>query len=150
MKEVTNKQLFITMIIIGVVTIGLLLPLYRSSVYRYSYVNNNNSSFPTNLLQANSYSSYSGDIAPSINSSGVYIPTINTNYPVSAFRTSATRSVYTETPLTPRTTTRTYYYTSNTNSQNNGTSYYNNDGGYVPAGCEGGTDYSTTTNEPCG
>jgi hypothetical protein len=145
MKEVTNKQLFVTMIIIGVVTIGLLLPLYRGSISRYSYYNNNLSS---DLLQANSYSAYSGDVVPNINYSDVYIPVINTNYPVSAFRTSATRSVYNA--IAPKTTTKTYYYTSNTNSQNYDTSYYNGDQGYVPAGCESGTDYSLATGEPCG
>jgi hypothetical protein len=146
MKEVTNKQLFITMIIIGVITVGLLLPLYRGSVVpRYSYYNNNLSS---GLLQANSYSAYSGDIVPNIKSSGVYIPVINTNYPVSAFRTSSTNTSYTTVYPSSTPTTKTYYYYStNTNSQNYDTS---SDQGYVPAGCEGGTDYSTTTNEPCG
>ncbi len=54
---------------------------------------------------------------------------------------------------TPRTTTTKYYYYSYPQQD----SYYDDtyygdtaDQGYVPSGCESGTDYSLTTGEACG
>ncbi len=121
------------MIIIGLITVALIIPLYGNGSLRTSNLGataylgtdivNTNLSFPGN--------------------SGTYIPNLNTNYQVSAFRTSNTQTI-TTTSSVP-TTTQTYYYTTYDNQTTT-----SGDQGYVPPGCEGGTDYSTTTNEPCG
>lgn len=60
-----------------------------------------------------------------------YIPTIYKTY-APQDTTNQTGSVY-------------YYYTTESADTYNDTVE-----GYVPAGCEGGTDYSTITGEPCG
>lgn len=116
-----------TIIVIGLITVALILGLYG------------NRSFKTSDLGASAFLGIE-DTNLNTGSSGVYTPVLNTNYTVSAFRTSNTRSI-TTTSSEP-TTTRTYYYT---DYQTNGDVQ-----GYVPVGCENGTDYSTVTNEPCG
>jgi hypothetical protein len=133
MENITNKTLLTTMIIIGVVIALMIIPLYPKS-----YVTTRN-------LRASAFDSVVSTNQNNANL-GIYM---NTNYNVSDFRTSNTRTI-TETSSVP-TSTKTYYYSTyeNTTSLPDETgygSYY----GYVPAGCESGTDYSLTTGEPCG
>ena len=117
------------MIIIGVVIALMIIPLYPKS-----YISSRG-------LGANAFDSVVSTNQNNANL-GIYM---NTNYSVGAFRTSNTRTI-TETSSAP-TTTKTYYYTTydNTADLQDETGY-----GYVPAGCESGTDYSLTTGEPCG
>lgn len=132
MENITNKTLFTTILIIGVVLALMIIPLYP----------NNGTSLNGRNLGANAYFD---------NNNFDYI-NLDTNYDVVPFRTSTTRTI-TETSSTP--STQTYYYTTtetvpnlpNENSYN-GSYYYGN--GYTPPGCESGTDYSLTTGEPCG
>jgi hypothetical protein len=133
MENITNKTLLTTMIIIGVVIALMIIPLYPKS-----YISSRN-------LGANVFDSVVSTNQNNANL-GIYM---NTNYGVSAFRTSNTRTI-TETSSAPTTTTKTYYYSTydNTASLPDETGYYGGD--YVPAGCESGTDYSLTTGEPCG
>ncbi len=122
------------MIIIGVVIALMIIPLYPKS-----YIGTRN-------LGA---SAFDGFVSTNQNNAnlGIYM---NTNYSVGAFRTSNTRTI-TETSSAP-TTTKTYYYTTYDNANlPDESGYYGSGGyGYVPAGCESGTDYSLTTGEPCG
>ncbi len=133
MENITNKTLLTAMIILGVVIALMIVPLYpKSYVGTRSLGANAFDSFGTNQNNANL---------------GIYM---NTNYGVSDFRTSNTRTI-TETNSVP-TTNKTYYYTTYENTPNlpdeTGYGYYGE--GYVPAGCESGVDYSLTTGEPCG
>lgn len=139
MKAVTNKTLFNTMIIIGVVIVALIIPLYGNGSLRMS-----------NLGATAYLGTENIDQGLFRNSRGVYIPVLNTNYPVSAYRTSNTRTI-TTTSETPS-TTQTYYYTTYDNGQSlpDESGYYEVNYGYTPPGCESGTDYSLTTGEPCG
>lgn len=149
MKEITNKHLFVTMIIIGVITIGLLIPRYgsRATPYSYSYGN----TFNPNTLSATAYNAdYSGAQTNSFLNFGSrqpYQPVINRNYYPDSYYPTTT---YTQ----PSTKSYYYYYstpgTSTTTTSYTDGYYYGGVQGYVPPGCEGGTDYSTTTNEPCG
>ncbi len=127
------------MIIIGVITIAVIVT-GRNGGLSYS-------AFTGQTLQANSYiqTTTPALVTGTQYSSGVYIPNLQTNYPVSAFRTSNTSTI-TTTSTTP--STNTYYYTTTSTGQDY--TNYNNAQGYVPAGCESGTDYSLTTGEPCG
>lgn len=126
MENVTNKTLLTTMIIVGVVIVLMIIPLYPKSYISTrnlgatAFINNEEAIFENNAVGIN----------------------LNTNYPVSAFRTSNTRTI-TSTTEVPTTTTETYYYTT---YESNDLDYQ----GYVPSGCESGTDYSLTTGEPCG
>ena len=130
MNEITNKHLFVTMIIIGVITIGLLLgQRYGGAMASYSF----NNPLSATAFQDNQY----------------YYP--NTYYP--SYNTTSTtyRTVPAPTTL-GRSYTTTQYYTTYGDIGTDG-AYDDNSSiiqGYVPAGCEGGTDYSTITNEPCG
>ncbi len=139
MGEITNRTLFITMIIIAIITI--LVILTRASGGYYSY-----STLPGSVYQANVYDGLNNQKLV-VRNSGVYVPSLYTNYQVTPFRTSTTRSIRTTT-LEP---SNTYYYTTYQSSPSlpDESGYYGADG-YVPAGCEGGTDYSVTTGEPCG
>lgn len=123
------------MIVIGLITVALILGLYG------------NNSFKANNLGASAFLGIE-DTNLNTSSSGIYTPVLNTNYTVSAFRTSNTRSI-TTTSSGPATTTETYYYTTTEPSLPDESGYYPIQG-YVPVGCENGTDYSTVTNEPCG
>lgn len=133
--EITNKHLFITTIIIGLVTIGLLLSGYPVGGYSYNYGTTVNGG----SLAASAYNvDYSG--SPRTTLLGV-----RNNYP---YVPVITKSYY---PNTSYTTPSSYnYYYSTTGGQSYTSSSYDTYGGYVPVGCEGGTDYSTVTNEPCG
>ncbi len=140
------------MLVIGIITIGLIISRYPAATtagYTYSYGNNINGG----TLGATAYNAdYSGAPTSSflnLGSRQPYQPVINRSYyPEYYYGTSAT--TYTQ----PSTKSYYYYYyntpgtTTTTTSYNDG--YYGTDQGYVPAGCENGTDYSTTTNEPCG
>lgn len=137
MKTITNRHLFITMVIIGIITVALIIPLYNNRVTSgVSY----DSSYSANDLGADVYNAtYSGSPTNSIlniNRRYPYIPVIQTSYPIN----TSYQYQYQTVPTTPTYKTYTYYTTTSN------TDY----GGYVPAGCEGGTDYSTTTGEPCG
>ena len=125
------------MIIIGVVIVALIIPLYPNSGLR------------GNNLGASVYDSF-GNVGDNISlrNSGVYVPALNTNYSVSAYRTSNTRTI-TTTSETPS-ATQTYYYTSYDQPSLPDESGYYGVQGYTPPGCESGTDYSLTTGEPCG
>ncbi len=147
MNEITNKHILVTMIIIGVITIGLLLS-QRQVVSSYSYGNN----FGASAYDAGSYGT-TNNLDLSISRPGVYVPYLRTNYTVSPYRTSNTRTTTTSYTV-PSNNSYSYYSTSSyqlpDESGYNGSYYGSGDQGYVPPGCESGTDYSTTTNEPCG
>lgn len=142
MNEITNKHLLTTMIIIGVITIALIVSGYRTTApYPYSYSN----SAP---LQASVYSDsdyYYQANSPRVYTLGtrsqVYVPVITRTYttPTTVYSTPAQSTHYTYT---------TSSYLPDETGYNGG--YYYGDQGYTPPGCEGGTDYSTTTFEPCG
>ncbi len=135
MNEITNKTLFKTMIIIGVIIALMIIPLYGSR-----------NLFRINSLGATAYTNYSDNnsIIPLRKRSGTYIPNLDTNYSVAPYKYSNTQ---TTTSYTTPSTTNSYYYT----SYEEDTSYqYTDNYGYTPAGCESGTDYSLTTGEPCG
>ena len=123
------------MIIIGVVIAALIIPLYGNRALR------------TSNLGASAYLGFEDTNLNFPGSSDLYIPVMNTNYPVSAFRTSNTRTITTTSDVPS--TTQTYYYTTDQPSLPDESGYYGVQG-YTPPGCENGTDYSTTTNEPCG
>ena len=123
------------MIIIGVVIAALIIPLYGNRALR------------TNNLGASAYLGFEDTNLNFTGSSDLYIPVMNTNYPVSAFRTSNTRTITTTSDVPS--TTQTYYYTTDQPSLPDESGYYGVQG-YTPPGCENGTDYSTITNEPCG
>jgi hypothetical protein len=133
------------MIIIGVITIALLIPL-QSAPSSYS----GNSRANNNSLGANAYNAdYSGSDNNSIfgtqnNSRYPYQPVIIRSYPTSNTTYSGTGSYTTTTTTTMsgQNTDDNYYYYNNND--------YSNYQGYVPAGCESGADYSFTTGEPCG
>ena len=129
MNEITNKTLLTTMVIIGIIIALMIIPLYPKN-----YISTSN-------LGATAFIDNNGSTSNNANL-GIYM---NTSYPVSAFRTSNTRTITETTP------TNTYYYTTyqNTSSLPNELGYYGTEG-YVPPGCESGTDYSLTTGEPCG
>lgn len=134
------------MIIIGVITIGLLLS-QRQTVSSYSYGNN----FGASAYDSGSYGT-TNNLDLSIGRSGVYVPYLRTNYTVSPYRTSNTRTTTTSYTVPSN---NSYSYTTSYQVPDetgyNG-SYYGNTNyqGYVPPGCESGTDYSLTTGEPCG
>lgn len=130
------------MIIIGVITIALLIPL--QSAPRNSSINN--SSLGANAYNADYSGSESNSIFGTSSSKYPYQPVIIRSYPTSNTTYSGSTDSYTYTTTTTTTTSgqnpnNTYYY---------GSSGYNSYQGYVPAGCENGTDYSLTTEEPCG
>lgn len=134
MNDITHKHLFITMIIIGIITIALLLSGYRTAPYSMSYN-------PGSALQANVYSGtdpyyYGQNNNFRINTLGrqytSYVPVLTTNYGNSVTTTTSTPSQ------------NTYEYTYTTEYQQD---YYNN---YVIPGCENPTNnYSILTGEPC-
>ena len=132
MENITNKTLLTTILIVGVVLALMIIPLYPKA-----YIG-------TRSLGASVFDSF----GTNTNNSNLGI-SMNTNYGVSNFITSNTRTI-TETSSMP-TTNKNYYYTTYDNAPSlpdeNG---YGSYGGYVPAGCESGTDYSLTTGEPCG
>ena len=130
------------MIIIGVITIALIASGYRTTApYSYSY--NNGAQ-----LQASAYSDtpyYYQTNTPRIITLGTrsqaYVPVITRTYttPTTVYTTPSQSTQYTYT---------TSSYLPDETGYNGG--YYYDNQGYVPPGCEGGTDYSTTTFEPCG
>jgi hypothetical protein len=142
MNEITHKHLFITMIIIGVITIGLLIPRYgtRATPYSYSYGN----TFNPNTLSATAYNvDYSGAPTNSflnLGSRQPYQAVINKSYyPISGSTTTYTSP------------SSSYYYTTTESTSYDQSYYYDNSyQGYLPPGCNGGNDYSLTTGEPCG
>lgn len=135
MNEITNKQLFITMILIGVITIFVILSQNKNISFTTRGYNFGNS------LGATAYPLYDG------NNDDTYW-----------YRTDIdTRTTYTdEVYRTPSTTTTTYYYEYPTSvpatyyNPYSNTGYQYQDQGYVPRGCESGTDYSTVDGQPCG
>lgn len=139
MNEITNKHIFITMVILGVITIALILGQYSNttrSTLSYSYGNS---------LGASVYNAdYSGTPTSSFfgfNRDQSYIPVINKSYDSSNidYQTQPTTSSY---------TTYTYSYPETTTQ----TSYSNNsyNGAYLDAyGCSANANYSVTTGQPC-
>ena len=140
MNDVSNRTILTTMVILGVITIGLLIS-QRQRAFSYSYPTYNN-------LGASAYDSGSYSYGTVTNTGGVYLPDIHTSYPLTGYRFNTTTS--TSTYTTP--TTKTYYYTTEGQlpDESGYNSTYTYDQGYVPAGCESGTDYSLTTGEACG
>ena len=121
------------MILIGIVTIALIISGYRTTA-PYSYSNGA-------PLQASVYSDtpyYYQTNTPRVLTLGTrsraYVPVITRTY---AEPVQPTYYTYTTSSYTPDET-----------GYNGG--YYYGDQGYVPPGCESGTDYSLTTGEPCG
>lgn len=134
MNDTTNKTLLTAIVVVGVIIALMIIPLYPKSGVSFSNRN----------LGATAY--YTDDsFLPSLNNRYMHL---TTNYPVSAFRTSNTRTITTDSYTIP--TTQSYTYTTyQTEGDYSTTTSYNNQG-YIPAGCESGTDYSLTTGEPCG
>jgi hypothetical protein len=136
------------MIIIGIITIGLIISRYPTSTGRYTYTYGNNVNGST--LGATAYNAdYSGAPTNSFLNFGSRQP----------YQAVVNRSYYPDyyypTTYTQPSTKSYYYYYSNPGTSTTTTSYtdgyyYGDVQGYVPPGCEGGTDYSTITNEPCG
>ena len=132
------------MVIIGIVIALMIVPLYNNrSASRVSYSYDN--SYGVNLGADAYNATYSGSPSNSIINFGrryPYVPVIQTSYPISNYQYQA---------VTPTPTYKTYtYYTATSGQSSSSDSSYTDYGGYVPAGCESGGDYSTTTNEPCG
>lgn len=146
MENITNRTILTTMIIIGVVIALMIVPLYNNrAISGVSYTYDN--SYASNLGATAYNANYSGTPTNSLITLGrryPYVPVIQTSYP------TGYQYQYQAVPVTPTYKTYTYYTTTTTPSTTSYDSSYNTYGGYVPAGCEGGTDYSTTTNEPCG
>lgn len=133
------------MVIIGVVIALMIVPLYNNRVasgVSYSYDSSYGASLGADAYNA----TYSGSPTNSILNLGgryPYVPIIQTSYPISNYQYQA---------VSPTPTYKTYTYYTTTGSTNTSGSYYGDTSGYgyTPPGCENGTDYSTTTNEPCG
>lgn len=131
MNEITNKHLFLTMIIIGVITIGLLLSQYRGAPYGVS----------------SSYDSYT--LRNSLGASAYRVYDDSGNY--EWYPNNTTAVSVTPITQTPSYSYKTYYYYSYPQEETYYDYYNGGSQGYVPAGCESGTtDYSTTTGEACG
>lgn len=132
MNNITNRTLLTAMIIIGAIIAIMIVPLYPNKVGVF----NTRNLGATAYIDNNNYA-YTG---------GAYL---NTNYPVTAFRTSATDTV-TTTQVVPQTTSYTTYTYSypETTTQNYP---YGNDGisVYDSYGCKAGANYSVTTGQPC-
>jgi hypothetical protein len=122
------------MVLIGLVIVLMIVPLYPKN-----YIDTRN-------FRATAFT----DAQPISLTNRTRGINLYTNYQITAFRTSNTRTI-TETSSTPTSTnTKTYYYTSQDSAMSDQSEYYNTDYTYVPVGCESGTDYSLTTGEPCG
>lgn len=128
MTEITNKHLLIAILTTGIITIGLLVPLqnkvpgsYRGNDLGATAYNADYSGSPTNSFF---------DLRPQ----QPYQAIINRTY---------------DNPII-ETTTQTTYYTTTTEQSYSDNYYYQDIQGYIPPGCESGTDYSITTGEPCG
>lgn len=128
MKDITNRTILTAMIIIGAIIALMIVPLYPDSPSGFS-----NRNLGATAFFGSSDSNYS--------------PYLNTNYPVTAFRTSATDTVVTTqtVPQTTSYTTYTYSYPETTTD----TYYYNNNNVYDSYGCKVGSNYSVTTGMPC-
>lgn len=149
MNTVTNKHLLISILILGIITVGLLLAQYPSSTARgYSY----QQSYGTNVngasLGATAYNAdYSG--APngsflSFGSKQPYQAVINKSYSSGYYPVSGT-TTYTQ----PASTNTYYYYYSTPGTTYSDGYYYGNNPGYVPVGCEGGNIYNINTGALC-
>lgn len=148
MNEITNKHLFITMIVIGFITILVILSQNKSLPLNTTGYNLRNS-LGASVYPAYDYSNYDYTNTGNYTKRSDYWYRSNSN-------TTSTTSTY-SIPSTPTTsTTTTYYYEYPTTTASTYYDQYNNNGysyqpqGYVPVGCENGTDYSTVTNQPCG
>lgn len=100
--------------------------------------------FRASSLGATAYTNYSDNnsiIPMRKRSNTLYIPSLNTNYSVTPYQYSTLETTLYTTPNT----TNSYYYETYEEDTN-----YQYTNGYIPSGCESGTDYSITTGEPCG
>ena len=128
----------------GAITIALLIPRYTGRTLSSNYSYDNGSRINVSNLGATAYNAdYSGAQTNSFLNFGSrqpYQAVITKSYNPSSY--SGSPSTYGSSSDSD------YYYTTETPSYT--TTNYNDVQGYVPPGCENGTDYSTTTNEPCG
>ena len=136
MTEITNKHLFVTMIIIGVITIGLIAGQYGmlGSTNRPYYYNNGLGA----SVYDSSYSSSGSSL--NLNNRYSYVPDITRDY--YAYDTTSSYSV-------PQTTTTTYTYSYPSETTSTQTSYYNNNSNLDAYGCAPGANYSVTTGQSC-
>lgn len=113
----------------GIITIGLLIPLQNRLPYSYRGSD----------LGA---SAYNADYSGSQSNLFFNIGSSRQPYQASINRTYGNPVI--------DTTTQTTYYTTTTEQSYSDNYYYQDIQGYTPPGCESGTDYSITTGEPCG
>lgn len=130
------------MIVIGLITILVII--------------SQNKNLSLNTTGYNLRSSLGASVYPAYNytNTGNYVQQDDYWYRSNSNTTSTTYKY--DIPVTPTTTTTTkYYYYSYPQGQTYTNDYYDYYGGtnyqgYVPRGCESGTDYSTVDGQPCG
>ncbi len=122
-----------TRVIVLALTVLAFILIATLFIYRYSKSALSTDSASVSKAQAYYNIDYSGDKPLFGPSRQRYIPVIYKSY--NPVEETPSQNIY-------------YYYSSESTSSTSDS--YDYSGGYVPAGCEGGTDYSTVDGQPCG